>query len=1189
VPAEYTVVQYIADLRAIRSTGSATAETSFYPPLDRLFNAVGQTLKPAILFSTQLRNSGAGLPDGGFFPQPKRQRRSAEPELLQNPERGVVEIKPADYNIDALASEPQILGYLRQYGLVLITNLRQFRLLELSPSDTVRVLESYTLAVTAADLWSTPLTTFAKHKDLLLDFLARVMLYRAPLVQPKEVAWLLASYAREARARAENHPLASFDAVKKALQESLGIRFEGEKGEHFFRSTLVQTLFYGIFSAWVLWRRSPEGRTSGARFDWRLAAYYLRVPVLRKLFGEVSEPGALNSIQLQEVLNLAGEALNRVQPTFFDTFREDEAVAYFYEPFLEAFDPQLRKDLGVWYTPKPIVEYMVERVDRLLRTQLNQPLGLASPAVRILDPCCGTGAYLTAVLHRIHRTLLEEAGDDTALVSSTLRTAALTRVFGFEIMPAPFVIAHLQIASLLENARAPLTDQHRAGVYLTNSLTGWVPERHPQSVIFEEFRREREDSEQIKQQDTILVILGNPPYNGYAGIATIEEERDLTTAYREQIPGLPAPQGQGLNDLYVRFFRIAERRIVGDANVHGNEGGCGIVCLISNNAWLDGLSHVSMRKRYIDTFQSIYIDNLNGDKYRTGKTTPEGLPDPSAFSTPQNREGIQIGTAIATLVRTSAMWPADHGMVGQGFSPDRLPENGAGALAPEGRSLPESPTPQIHLRDLWGSGKLAQLQRESRNEAEPTYTVLTPAPALGNPLAQRVFSIDYTSWPRLTELFPKSFPGIKTSRDPLVVDIDRDKLVERVCAYLDEENSDDEIASLSPIAMTNATRFDARQTRTRLTRERKSDLLVAQENKPEASIEQLKHDLTLSKTKPYLYRPFDQRWIYAEPYTKLLDEKREDYQAAHFGAISIISAQSNRKAFDPPCVTKRLASLHVVEKGSSVFPSAFLVERLPGMKEMLENASDRALRSCEGTAEPEELFSHSLATMHTPAYRTENAGALLGDWPRIPLPATADLLTNSASLGRRLAELLDAESGINLAAEWSFLAALKLPLDPNLDEVLKLSAGWGHKGQGSTVMPGRGLAPERPWTEAEREKLTALAAAQSLTLEDVLNLLGETCVDVHLNGDAHWSAVPIQVWNYTLGGYQVLKKWLSYREFTAEPTSPLLHRALRPEEAAYFAQVVRRIAAILLLGPALDASYRAILPTATGLPAAANR
>src|SRR5260370_35727904 len=117
------------------------------------------------------------------------------------------------------------------------------------------------------------------------------------------------------------------------------------------RSTLFPytTLFR---SAWILWRRVPENRTPGARFDWRVSAHYLRVPVLRKLFGEVSDPGALNSVQLQEILILAGEALNRVQPAFFDTFREEEAVAYFYEPFLEAFYPELRKDLGVWIPQK---------------------------------------------------------------------------------------------------------------------------------------------------------------------------------------------------------------------------------------------------------------------------------------------------------------------------------------------------------------------------------------------------------------------------------------------------------------------------------------------------------------------------------------------------------------------------------------------------------------------------------------------------------------------------------------------------------------------------------------------------------------------------------------------------------------------------------------------------------------------
>lgn len=216
----------------------------------------------------------------------------------------------------------------------------------------------------------------------------------------------------------------------------LGITFEGERGEQFFRSTLIQTLFYGIFSALVLWK----GRQDGAKFDWRHADDYLRIPVLSSLFHAFTERGPLNDFQIVAVLNHATDALNRVRPEFFATFNEEDAVNYFYEPFLQAFDPELRKQLGVWYTQREIGRYMVERVDHLLRTELNEPLGLASPNVQVLDSCCGTGAYLVEVLHRIERTLREQAGDDDTDDGPDLRKAATTRVFGFEIMPAPFVI-----------------------------------------------------------------------------------------------------------------------------------------------------------------------------------------------------------------------------------------------------------------------------------------------------------------------------------------------------------------------------------------------------------------------------------------------------------------------------------------------------------------------------------------------------------------------------------------------------------------------------------------------------------------------------------------------------------------------------------------------------------------------------
>ena len=136
------------------------------------------------------------------------------------------------------------------------------------------------------------------------------------------------------------------------------------------------------------------------------------------------------------------------------------------------------------------------------------------------------------------------------------------------------------------------------------------------------------------------MILGNPPYNGFAGMA-VDEERELSTAYRTT-RRVRRPEGQGLNDLYVRFFRMAERRIA-------EKTGRGVVCFISNYSWLDGLSFTGMRERYLESFDAIRIDNLNGDKYKTGKTTPDGDPDPSIFSTPEDPVGIQIGTAITTL------------------------------------------------------------------------------------------------------------------------------------------------------------------------------------------------------------------------------------------------------------------------------------------------------------------------------------------------------------------------------------------------------------------------------------------------------------------------------------------------------------------------------------------------------------
>ena len=937
------------------------------------------------------------------------------------------------------------------------------------------------------------------------------------------MAWFLASYAREAARRLEGSELAALDTIRQAFEQALGLKFQGEQGDHFFRSSFVQTLFYGIFSAWVIWaRRNPD--PTGGRFNWHETADYLSVPKMQALFEQVARPSKLKPLGLNEVLDWGTAVLGRtLRPAFFEKFSQEHAVQYFYEPFLEAFDPELRDQLGVWYTPPEVVEYMVERVDRVLRDELGIEAGLADERVLVLDPCCGTGAYLIQVLTRIAATLREQGGD--ALVASDLKRAATTRVFGFEIMPAPFVVAHLQMGLSLQSLGAPLAEAcgERAAIYLTNSLTGWEPPTGPkQHLIFREWEEERDAADEIKQHKEILVILGNPPYNGYAGVA-VEEERGLSNAYRTTLRA-PKPQGQGLNDLYVRFYRMAECKIV-----EGSRRG--IVCFISNYSWLDGLSFTGMRERYLEAFDQIWIDCLNGDKYKTGKVTPWGAPDPSVFSTELSREGIQVGTAIGLLVRRE-----DH-----------------------------STLASVHFRHLWGKEKRKDLLASLEKDLEQEYETLAPPSEIGFPLIPGNTSADYLTWPLLPELFPVSFPGVKTSRDDFLVDIDRERLEARLKTYFDAAVGDEEVARLYPSIMTPSGRFKAHEIR---------EYLLKRGFKPEYIVR-------------YCYRPFDVRWLYWEPETKLLDEKRTEY----FQSISpdnawLSAGQRNRKAdFYVPQFMPRLADHHIVESNVGMFPLQLFTKASGGdlfdsqEEGWKSNVSDHAAAYLESVQHtPEALFFHALGVLHAPLYRQENSGALRQDWPRIPLPSSGEVLAHSAALSRQVAALLDPEAEVKgvtagkLRPEIKSLGVVAAVDGGQLDPAggdLALTAGWGHLANGA-IMPARGRVEERDYTAAELAAIEQGAAVLGLTLAEALALLGETTCDVYLNPRACWRNIPRNVWTFTIGGYQVIKKWLSYRE------EKVLGRALRPEEARKVSARVRRLAALRLLQPALDANYHSV-------------
>lgn len=451
-PVETSVRTYFQRMAEIRSTGGATSETSYYSAFENLLNELGMLLDPQVICNGQLRNQGAGHPDFGLYSRKQCSKGAPRPGQGEIPERGVIEVKPlADKNWQTAQSK-QATKYFDRYRLVLVTNYREFRLIGEDDGGKAVERELFSLAGDETTFWSMaahPVKSAKEHGTHLGEFLRRVMMNAAPLTRPEDIAWFLASYARDALATLEEKDGTTLAPLRTALETALGIKFEGEKGEHFFRSTLVQTLFYGVFSAWVIWARGGDT----GKFDWKSAGYIMTVPMIRSLFEEVAKPSRLGPLGLMSILDRTGEALNRVDRTaFFKTFDSDEAVQHFYEPFLEAFDPDLRKEMGVWYTPREIVRYMVERVDTVLRTELGIADGLADKNVYVLDPCCGTGAYVVEVLRKIEETLRAKGED--ALIGADVQEAARERVFGFEIMSAPFVIAHWQVTAMVRRLTA---------------------------------------------------------------------------------------------------------------------------------------------------------------------------------------------------------------------------------------------------------------------------------------------------------------------------------------------------------------------------------------------------------------------------------------------------------------------------------------------------------------------------------------------------------------------------------------------------------------------------------------------------------------------------------------------------------------------------------------------------------------
>ena len=1086
--ARNAVAVYLREMAEVRGYG--TAETSRYDPLAKLLNAVGGELKPKVSVVQQLRDIGHGLPDFGFFTEAQIKRGKNRGVAGEKPERGVAEIKPLSANIGELLASEQTKKYLRGYGLVLASNYRQFALVENNDGNP-KELPRFTLADSEDDFWEKvahPVKTAAEFGGRLCEFLRRALMHNAPINSAADVAKYLASYARETLELLENGDKKAMRPLRESLASMLSMTFSGEDGDHFFHSTLAQSIYYGLFSAWL--------QTPGKKFDWRLAVHSAN-PVMGALFSQITNPGQLGKLNLAEQLDGATAMLNRVEnkETLFGGIGAIGAIQHFYEPFVAEYDPELRKAMGVWYTPPEVVQYMVERADRVLRTELNIPDGLAGDNVYVLDPCGGTGAYIAETLRRIHKTC-EERGDGTG-AAQTVKEAAQNRIIGFEIMSAPYLVAHWQVETLLKELGAPLKQGERAAIYLTNSLTDWNESKRPPLNI-PMLQKERDAADSIKRESPILVILGNPPYNAFAGTSPKEEE-NLVAPYKEGLYDEWKIRKYNLDDLYVRFFRVAENRIA--------KTGCGLVSFISNYSFSERPSFVVMRRSLLESFDKIWVENMHGNR-NISERAPDGNSSETIFAMRGVSSGIRQGIVVSLSLKTSDS---------------------------------ESPAKVLYRDDINAAKAderrgqlLASLEEKDAAKFDSRYEVVAPKKL-------NLYSFRPTNasdnWPPLNELYESMSNGMVEARGGALFDIDREALQARMHRYFDLAIKWETYKADGGGLAKNAARFDAQAARKKA----------------------LEMEFNPENITRYTMRPFDDGSCYQFEARPFWNEMRPELwrQFKPGNSFLISRPQCSGATEGAPMFFNRCLCDYSVMGLARCIPFHLHKEDVHKRKYRVANLSEKAREYLRGLgfADPdkdleaaEAIWLHALAVGYAPNYQTENADSLRIGWPRIPLPPNAKTLQQSAALGAKVRNLLDMQTPMDYQTP-AGKQLRKLAVVGGDAGFLEAADWWGYKdGQGKTY-PGVGRLED----DDTATELPQLGAPQK----------------VCLNEKMWWKNVPAKAWDYRIGSFQPPRKWLSYR------ARQVLGRPLHISEVNTFADITRRISALLLMEAELNDNYRA--------------
>jgi predicted helicase len=1004
---------YLDEVRRKFSTGMAK-EHAYRGALGRLLEATGDGVE-AINDSERVE---CGAPD--FI------------VLRGQTPLGYVEAKDIEASLDAAERTPQLKRYRESLNNLILTDYLEFRwYVEGEERSRARVG-----SVTRDGKVRASKEGIESVSQLLESFFGQEI---PMLGRPKELAQRMANLARMIRELIE-------EAYKREDKEG---RFHGQLAA--FRDTLIpdlsveqfadmyaQTITYGLFAARV---REPGGR----EFTRQKAAWNLPKtnPFLRRLFNEIAGPDLSKEISwaVDDLAHLLARAdMSEILKDFGKATKQEDPVVHFYETFLAHYDPGMRQRRGVYYTPEPVVSYIVRSIDHLLKTRFDRPMGLADENVMILDPACGTGTFLYFVIQEIHDTVLRERG--AGAWNSYVREKLLGRIFGFELLMAPYAMAHMKLALQLQEWGYDFEGDERLGIYLTNSLEEAITKA--ETLGFARFISEEADAAaEIKRDEPIMVVLGNPPYSVSSANKGAHIEH-LMERYKEAVRD--ERNIQPLSDDYIKFMRFAHDRI--------ERTGYGIVGMITNHSYLSGLIHRGMRQELLKSFDEIYILNLHGNAL-LGEAAPDGGPDQNVFD-------IRQGVAIALLADT-----------------------------PGGE-----PGADVGYADLWGlrDGKYRFLLEHAIGvtgwqDLQPTgpYFFFVPK--------EFDLSAEYQLGWSVPDILPANCGGIKTHRDHFAIAFEEASLRSRIAALRDETLPDDEVRERFKLPDTRDWRLPEARTRLQSRKDWEANFNLC------------------------LYRPFDTRPIYYSdavvelPRAEVMRHILRDNKAlltmrrirtgvyAHFLVAKhvvgkdAVSMRDSCSVF-PLYLYSDNKKVERVKRGGRAITLA-LFESQPGYGTRKPNLSTEFVTTVahklvldfipdgkgdlENTFGPEDVFHYMYAVFHSPTYRERYAEFLRIDFPRLPL--TSDL-----GLFRALAE------------KGEELVALHLMESPALDHTI-------------TRFPITGS------NEVEKVRYVEDTPEEDLAPGRV-----------YVNKTQYFEGVAREVWEFHIGGYQVLHKWLKDRK-----------------------------------------------------------